>query len=230
MQPGLSVAADRLSFRRALRILNALIKALGKRGFAVSVTKGERRAKDTTRVTIQGVDVAFRLLKRKKRVERGPTKWEKNSTWRTGPYVDRKPSGRLTFEIENWHARGGRKTSTNGKKQRIENRLNQIIVGLIRTAVAEKEWQVQREEERRRRQEAEQGRRELQRLCEEERRREQRLEADAGAWLRARQIGAYVRAASKVPGRYLPDRWESHDQWVMRANSYGNRLDPLSSR
>jgi len=229
MPPGLSVAADRLSFRRALRILNALIKALEKRGFAVSVTKGERRAKDTTRVTIQGVDVAFRLLKRKRRVECEPTKWEMNSTWRTGPYFDLKPSGRLTFEIEDWHLRGGRRTWTDGKKKRIENSLNQIIVGLVRTAVAKKEWRVQREEERRRRQEAEQRRRELQRLREEERRREQRLEADAGAWLRARQIRAYVRAAAKVPGRYLPDRWESHDQWVMWANSYRNRLDPLSS-
>jgi len=229
MPPGLNVSVERSSFGRALRILNALIKALEKRGYTVSVTRGERRSKDTTRVTIQGVDIAFRLFERKKRVEREPTEWEKNSPWRTGPYYDFKPSGRLTFEIEDWHARGARKTWTDGKKQRLENCLNQIIVGLVRTAVARKEWEIEREDARRRRQEEEERRRELERKREEERRRGQQLEADAAAWLRARRIRAFIRAVARVPSRYLPDPWDSHDQWATWAQAYVDRLDPLSS-
>lgn len=121
---GLNVSVGRDSSKRALRIMDALIKALEKRGFQVSL-EGER--KTSVNVEINDQQLAFGITESVKRIERT----DKNE-YRWGREWYYIPTGKLILEIkERFH---GQKVIRDGKSQQLEECLNRFIVLLVQAA------------------------------------------------------------------------------------------------
>lgn len=207
---------------RALRILDALFKALAARGFRVGLSEGDR---PDTHVTIFGHPVRITLEEKMGRVDHVPTKADGSFP----PRWDYVPSGRFTFRIDEWRASGVRKSWSEGKRGPLEGQLNDIIRGLVVVADAKRTCLLAEEREAQARLEA-QRQRELddERRREEEERRRQ-LEREADSWAQAQQLRAFIdeverRASIKgvalAPGSDL-------GEWVTWARRHADRLDPL---
>jgi len=131
----LYVAVTPGSIDRAMRIMDALLRALEKRSYAVS-TDGEREIS----VEVHGERLAFSLMEEVRREEKELTKAElrEHDPWFTKPrpeyhYV---PSGRLSLEIYTGGCDGIRRRWSDGKKQRLERVLNSFVISLLRVADA----------------------------------------------------------------------------------------------
>jgi len=223
-----NVRVTKNSIDRSLRIADALIKALEERHFQVV-------AKDDQDIQIQvlGVDHKIAIEERTLRKPRELTtverkRKEKNPWLFLTQQFEYLPTGKLTLRIEN-HGYGTRQSWSDGKQQRIEDCLNDFVIGLIRASVRiqaarlereqrEKEW----EEEKRLRREAE-----IARKLQEARIGALNLQIDA--WERSKQIRAYIEAvrrkALEQTGSILPE--SDLGRWITWAANYAESLNPV---
>ncbi len=228
---GLDLKVGTDSLERALRIMDALLKALDGRGFTVSVDEKKR-----TTATVLGESVAFALEELVDRTERPLTpaqeKDKARNPWKySRPQYDYSPSGRLSIKITDpsW-GEIGRRSWSDGKKQRIENVLNAFMAALIQAAAAEREHRIQREKWAREQAERERRQREWQRRKQAEERQLWALFTDAECWQKSQQIRAYVQAvqesAERTLGRIEPA--SPLEEWIGWARQQADRLDPLA--
>lgn len=217
---------------RALRIMDALVKALETRGYSVSI---DPKNKDATTVSILGQMLDIRLEESVKRTDHVLTpdekKRQKESYWAYAPRYDFHPTGQLALRIKEW-SNGKRRNWSDGDRRRLEDCLNDFLTGLIQVAAVKKardlEWKErERQGEKERRRQAE----EEQRL-QEEAERLKVLEEEAGAWQRSQRIRSYVGAVKEAVqhqgGNLSPD---SHlERWLVWALEQADRLDPLPKR
>lgn len=141
------------------------------------------------------------------------------------------PSGRLTLELHPgrtiWQ-RGIRRTWRDTTHQHINDCLNDIIVGIVRVADAQRKecasW-VAREAAQ---QDAETKQKIQAELKAKRAARLSKLEADVAAWQEAQSIRSYVTAARK---RILDSAATLHHApaWLDWAEKHAEKLDPLSS-
>ena len=141
----LDVKVSPKSLRRAMLIMDALVKALALRGIPV-VADTESLS---THIVLFDEKVKFGIREVVNRTE--PPKDKKSYSWDYHKY-EYTPTGRLSLMIKEW-CHDIRKTWNDGKKQRIENCLNDFLVGLISCASYEKARTLEREREERLRQE-----------------------------------------------------------------------------
>jgi hypothetical protein len=236
----LNVAVAPAQIDRALRILDAVIKALEARGFAVSTVEGDR---PRTAARVLGERVGFLLYEETKRQERKPTpeekkkdaEWERfGDLWPIPKRYEWVPTGKLALQITDGY--GLRRCWTDRSDRRVEQFLNSFVVGLVRAAETMKQQRVEterrqkeEEERNRRRQEEEQQQREQKRRQREEEARFQLLEGEAAAWVRAQQLRAYlaaVRATQEAHGGVPAG--SALDDWLAWAESRVAALDPLT--
>lgn len=228
----LDIRVEKASRRRALKIMDTLIKALEERGFAVRISKNKENSK--TIVTVGEVELPIRIEEEYERIELPPTESDLRSQrlhdWEPRKRYDYKGTGELALRINpsRWVSLGVRRTWADGKTQRVEELLNQFVVGLVRVAEAKKRWERDREEKRRRREHerriAEMRRR--QRREEQERREE--LKRQATAWSDYRRILEYVAALKKEAERDGPlPAYSPLRIWIEWAESYVEQADPF---
>lgn len=208
-QGRLSLGVDRLdiwigkdSAKRALRIMDALIKGLETRGFPVNL-EGEN--KTSTVVRIHDQKLAFRITESVNRVERADgstSRW-----WRDWDYI---PTGRLALEIkERFH---GQKVIRDGKIQRLEDCLNRFILLLVKSAEIMKvealerearwrEYEIEREKERLARR-----KRELDKV------RTEQLLASAKEWQQCHSMRVYIDAVQENASDEL--KVAETDEWI----------------
>ena len=221
------------SIGRALRIMDALVKALGSRGFTLT---SDAKKKGPLAVLVNGEMLDFSLEETVKRREHELTPAEekkiaKDRWYRFSlPRYDFIPTGKLSLKIQHiWHS-GIRLTWVDGKIQRVEDCLNDFIAGLVRAAAQKKADRAERERREREWEEERRYREERARLCREEQARVEALEKDVGNWHKSQQIRAYVGAvrkdAIKKHGKITPG--SELDEWLMWANQQANRFDPLT--
>jgi hypothetical protein len=218
----LDVHVTRGSLDRALRIMDALLKALEKRGFSVQIVMEGKDAK--TKVRIDEDEVKIRLDERTRRVERKPKSGEK---W-VYPQYGFLPTGHFTLRIDSYLGDGAQLSWSDGKQQRLEERLNDFVVGLVAWAEREKERRQEREHREREWKEAEQRRLESKRRQEEENARIGELERKVVAWVKSGQVRDFVTAvrARMDEADEVEDR-EALERWTEWALAYADRLDPL---
>jgi len=221
----LDVAVSRGSLSRALRIMDALTKALEAQGYTVEVTEprptysyygSSNVTPSVTRVLVGEDWVHFGLSeKRTTAMETQRTSW--GHTWETRVY---KFTGALSLALTNAYWIDVRKTWNDAKVQRVEDCLGDFIAYL--PVVAEK-LKVRRLEEERRdreRQEAERRRQEAEKRRAAEERRIQNLTSTLEQWRLAREIREFVREALALrahpAGRFT---------WALE---YADRIDPLN--
>lgn len=226
----LDISVSEASLPRALRIMDALVKALDARGMPLRI---EPDGKQRTCLTLQGQVLAIRLVENTSRTEREPTEKERQEIKTYGhTYLpDRysyQPTGMLKLGIIQYHNEL-QKVVADGKHQRVEQFLNEFVVKIETEAVRRKREMEHREREHRRWEEQARLRRER----EEERRQEierlKELEDEARNWRRANGIRAYVAAVEAQATREHGSIGSESElgQWIAWARHKADWIDPL---
>ena len=246
------VAAESLD--RALRISDALIKSMEAANLVVEVAALEsteaaprtygpaskERADPPRRITRVRCDdewITFSLIEKVRRVmDPGPAAPAgRAQTWEPRAYTYL-PTGQLSLCVTNADNLGIRTKWQDGKRQRLEQMLEEFVQNLTTIALAfklkreddERRAVAAREAERRRREEElrqyEQAKRQR-----EEKKNAEELEAEVARWKRAQDIRDYVQAASKSLRREhtaSSDEQQARDRlrWALE---YADMIDPL---
>jgi hypothetical protein len=206
---------------RAMCILDALIKALDARRYATTIQRNGESV--ITSVRIIEEDIAISLSEQVNRVERKDEN-RKKSAWSFRQY-DWVPTGNLSLRIQGWSP-GARQSWTDGKKQRLENCLNQFIVGLVIVGEAERVRRLEREERERQYRAAEEERvRELRRQEEEAARARAVIHA-ADQLQIARNVRSYLMQVRESLAHQTDVSLEMRE-WLRWAEEFADRIDPL---
>jgi len=209
------------SLERALRIMDALVKALERRGFRVTISTAE---KPETTVEIFGQRLTIALDERIKRTEHALRDGE-----RFGPKWGYVPSGQLRLTIDEWVVGSARKTWSDGDRARVERQLNGVILGLVVIAVAKRACQQEREREEAARQEAERQRALAEQARREEEERRRVLEHQAESWDKSRRLRAFIdEVERRANAKGVSVAADSQlGAWIAWARQHADRLDPL---
>ena len=233
----LDIRVSKNNLRRALRIMNALIKALSERGFEVRMKKG------ATKVNVLDENLRFGISEELCTIKVEPKNHNLNGYYRFGhSRFDqvRVPSGRLCLtihEVSYWWGNKARKNWCDTKRKALENSLDSFVKGLVKLAVQKKAYgRKEAEEEQRRlemRRQAEKKahqRSKLKHEIQEEKKRISRLITDAENRQKSRLIRQFIidveNENSKDNCCYEPAI--DFKTWAKRAQDQADRLDPLT--
>lgn len=216
------VSPDQLS--RALRIMQALIRALEARGYKVTVeNEGQRRG---TFALVDGQPIQFRLSESVQKVKRPPSaKPDPYRFWeRSNDYF---PRGRLKFVFGDTYSPRTRANWGDMDKALLEDKLHLVIAGMVEQAELDRQAYLIRAEERRNWEAERQRQEELERRRREELEQRAALEAAAGQWAKGEELRAFLRACEAAWG---PCEMGSHQRrWLDWAYQHADRLDPLKN-
>lgn len=225
----LDIHVSQASIPRALRIMNALIKAFEKRGMTLSA---KSTAHFETRVCVRGEELSIGLYEPSKQMPHVLTSSEKKEIEKYGhePFWiekhDYAPSNlfSLLTDTEWTYPTVIMRETPNAP---IEENLNKAIVRLIKIAEAKKAKR--RERERREAEEEEERRQheEIQRRKRQEQEQYEQLLKQVNAWTRSNQIRAFVEAVTASAIREKGSIGSELDQWIQWANQQADRIDPL---
>jgi hypothetical protein len=226
----LNVRVGRQSVGRAMRIMDALIKALEARGSTVSVVERDRTHQTCVRILDETIEIELRegLNRKEKQFTAAELRERERFSW----LRDRKeyqfyPSGNFVFTILEYCGQGVRKVWSDGKRQRLENCLNSIIAGLRAAAEGEKALRLRREQREREWQE-EQRRR----LEEEERQRKEEekikhLEKLVANWNQSQRIREFLSEVEKAAAENPAKETDNLSDWLSWARAYADSIDPI---
>jgi hypothetical protein len=227
---------------RAMCILDALLKALDARGYETLIRPTrDDGGRPATIVKIREDEVPIALTERIDEVKRqdllppgrsrprSPRRW--NAAFDPSPLpprLDLVPSGKYTLRIDLTYLGGIRCTWSDGKQQRVDQRLNDFVVGLVIAAETLKEVRLAREAREREWRAAEARRLEQERLRELEEGRIRALDHAITAWRDAREIREYVAEARQALNEGEPLSPAAPIlAWLEWVESYAARLDPV---
>jgi IS5 family transposase len=232
-RPRLDVSVYPPSVDRALRIMDALLKALEARGWPIDI---EHEGKHSTSTVVLEERVFFFLDEKTARSDHIPTAEEKREarehSWRTPPKWDFKPSGLLRLQIIDANYERTRTVWTDGEKgkQRLEALLNDFLIGAVKAAEGIKRRRAQwaAAEKRRKEEAVREIERQQLRYLEETRARE--LDRQTEAFERVTRIRAYLAKAREAGRVYLPMeavQITTLQGWIDWATTYADRIDPF---
>lgn len=222
-QRGNDISVFPESVDRGLRIMNALFKALAKRGFPVSVDEKNR----ATVVKVLDEQIGIRLEERSRQVRHIPTpaelKEEKQRSYRTYPTFDCFTTGEFSLIITG--AYRNEKVCKDDKKGKIEEKLNDFVIALIKRALQMKDERIRREREEQARREREKRRWELDALIHKEKERVEVLMKQSEAWHESQKLRAFIHAARATCPDINPEG--EFAKWLVWASQQADRMDPL---
>ena len=189
-------------YSRALRIMDTFIKIMERRGHIVKI---ESRCRyDTsprTSVVVQGNDIHIKIFENQ---------------------------SRLTFGFDGYME--GRRNWSDGKTQRIEEKLYEITLKILLVARKRLHQHIKWRIEARKREALERIQAEKERLQREEEERIRHLEMEAENWHKSRFIREYLNAVVD----YVKNKHGGYDEesqfglWLQWAHCHADKLDPLS--
>ncbi len=228
----LDVATSKAALRRALLIMDALLKALEQRGYDV---------KSGPCVTIMDAKLRFNITEQveAKREPADDDNLEGRYEFGFNRFKEKRcPSGRLTLSINEGGAywlNGCRHSWRDTEKKKLEDRLNQFVAGLVEMAarIRQHDEEVAKQNELRRQEEekrAEQARllAEKRKEFKAEKARVDQLVTQAEDWNKSkliRELVEAVRQAHSATGPIAPD--SDIAQWIEWASRQAERFDPL---
>jgi hypothetical protein len=139
----LDVQVFEVTMERALRIMNTLIHAVERAGFTVEVSAtlgGDGTISGySTYAVVHEERIQFSLSEATQEVERPPTDEERaemrRHPWQRGPFYAQIATGELTLQIEgSWDSERHRRTWSDSKHYRLEDRLHSFLRGVLITA------------------------------------------------------------------------------------------------
>lgn len=223
---GLGIRVTPKLLPRALRVMDAFVKAVEARAGRVSIKADDQRE---TCVEFLGVRIPVLLEERVTRTRHVLTEVEHRHPYQA-PRWDYAPTGKLRIKLNEWTSEHLRKRWADTAKRRLEDVLNDVVLGLVVVADATRARRLQREREERERQEAELRRIEAERQRREELERRQRLERQVESWTKAQQVRAFideVERRAKVRGKATEPGTQLGD-WITWARRHADRLDPFT--
>lgn len=216
----LDIEVTKPTLKRAVRIRDTVVKAFEKRGWEISLGKGDDR---NSYVTILGQRVPFGIREPRRQVPIPPAE-----RGRFGAPYREHPSGRLALVLREYWGHSIKKSITETEARPLEDRLNDFIVAAVALAYERAEWERRREESEERRRTEERARLEAQRRREAESVRVRTLEEQAERWHRSRTIREYaaaVRAEAEADG--VSTESGEIAEWLQWAETHARSLDPV---
>jgi hypothetical protein len=222
-------------------IFDALLKALDARGCATSIQPpSQEGARASTVVRIRDENIAIALSERVDVVEHHDEPPKRSvgvrsrESWRpfspppiSIPRRELVSTGQFSLCIEHAYL-GIRCTWSDGKKQRVDQCLNDFIVGLFVAAERLQALRVEREARDREWRAAEERRAQEARRREEQASRVRALDSVLSAWRDARDIRQYVADARAVIDKTADARDDAQVfAWLEWAEAYAAKVDPL---
>jgi hypothetical protein len=228
----LNVSVGRQSVGRAMRIMNALIKALESQGSTVTVVKKDRMRQTCVNILDETLEIELKeiLTRKEKQFTAAQLRDREKSYW----LRDRKeyeffPSQNFALNIVTYCGEGVRRVWSDGKRQRLENCLGSVIVGLRAAAEGVRAVRLERECWERERQENERRRLEEQERRRKEEEKIKHLEQVVANWNQSQKIREFVAnveraiAEAKERNNKVPDLSE----WLAWAYRYADSIDPI---
>jgi len=217
----LDLRVTKKSLYRALRIMDALVKA-------IEVRSGEIETKDRQTLCVMNqAEVRFNLWEKVARSERELTKDERGESYVRDRWIYT-PTGEFTFKIEEWNV--GKKSWKDKKQKPLEDQLNDIMVELITASEIIHARDLEREREEQRRLEAECQRQEMERQRRLEEERLQELETMTALWVKSRDLRAFIEECeSTLSASAEASSDGSQARWLRWALAYTDYLDPFKS-
>lgn len=183
---------------------------------------------------VEGEPLAIRIDERHRQVDHVLTEYEKEQSRRGRlcfpPRWDLVPTGELRLHLLHTNSTSAIRTWKDSAKRPLEEQINAVLLGFLDEAL-----DIKKRREELRRAEIERRRREELAWRQTERRSANaklvhQLEAQAGAWLRARFLRSYLRALKRALGEQtveasLEKQPVDFLAWAVR---YVDQLDPLS--
>ena len=232
----LNIQVTKSSFDRALRIMNALVKAMERRGYELRPRHSSYYGnKHLLAVYVEGEEVLFGLDEKISRQDYTPTPTEQRKLDQRKIYPYQLPrheyiaTRKLTLRFWGWGSNTSRSTWSDAKIQRVENCLNDFLANLYTSAVEMRMDREKREREEQLRREERARKEELVRLRSEEQARVDNLKADASSWKEAQRIRSDIEAVrySVSTGVSTILSGEGLQEWLSWAEQHADRLDPL---
>jgi hypothetical protein len=217
----LNISVSRSEISRALLIFDTLIKEWERIGGTVSVGHKDLNGNFTTALELHGDKVPLELLEI---FERDPTDKERSRWNRT--YL---ATGRLAFQLD-CYADAHRKKWADGKRQRVEEMLDQFIQGVIDVLDFIRQERLDNECIGRQKAKVEDVRDAAKKRVELEEQRRTELSRDARNWESATHLRSYLAAlrAEIAGGKLRATDPEGFAKWLDWADWYVAYLDPLT--
>lgn len=213
----LDIRVGRTSMNRSLNIMDALAKALEARDISVFIKSSEY--KSSTCIKVMGEIFTIDLRESLTRIK-----------VKDDPYssFEFKPNGKLFLRLKSeWGSHIAQ--LSDGKKQKLEDCLNDFVIKLYKEALCERGRRLKEEKERREREERERKEETARRLREQELKRIKDLESEVFNWCRSRDIRSYIKFAEKAyvkrNGSVRPGG--EFAKWKKWAIEQTDRLDPI---
>ena len=217
----LNVQMSKNSLHRALRILDALLKAIETRS-------GEIKVKDRDTLCIMNqAQVRFSLWEEVKRSERELNKEERERSYVPDRWIYT-PTGEFTFKIEEWEV--GKKSWKDKKQKPLEDQLNDVMVGLITASKILRERDLERERKELLRLEQERQYEEMERLQQIEDQHREELDTMSDLWIKSVNLRQFLLECEKTLTTEAPILPEGNEaRWLAWARAYANEINPLTS-
>ncbi len=213
----LDVVVGKENVKRAMRIMDALVRACEERGYAF--VRSTSQQPGALRLSVLGEVFELRLREPSRRTGRA------DSLGRSEYAL----TGQLRLELRNDGGWSEVYTLQDGRNTRIEDKLGRLMLAILREVDERRERARYWAEERQKAQELERRRQE-----EQERRRQE--EADrkaliehAMAWHHSQEIHAYLAAVRKAANdrHGAVEAGSDLDNWLRWAESVADSMDPL---
>jgi len=235
------------SLDRALRIADALVKALAARGYTVEATAPAAAAVDrygreehaakasTTRVRIGDDWIEFGLSEqtRPDPPSMPRPKWatatpEERLAWHDRPIPKQVGTGCLSLHIDRGKYLRTQRSWSDTEKRRLETCLNAVVRGLVTTAEAVRLHRLANDEREREWNEQDRRRREEEERQQKDARRAEQIAKQIDAWRLARDLRAYVAEVTALVGPAELEITGNANEELRWALAYADRLDPLT--
>ncbi|KUG23646.1 hypothetical protein ASZ90_006557 [hydrocarbon metagenome] len=184
-------------------------------------------------LSIRGEELQFRIEEHSKQVEHKKTKSEMIDSARYPHLYERTsydyiPSGKLHLSIIAYTRKPIRKSWHDTESKKIEDLLNEIIIGFIKTADEIRKDRLAREKEEAERLEKKRLYEEKQRKEAEERERFNNLIKQVEAWNQSQAVITFIEHVKGIAIQKYGEIESGSDleQWITWANKIAQKLDP----
>ncbi|MDD2211697.1 MAG: hypothetical protein PHV56_01775 [Clostridia bacterium] len=227
--------------QRAYRIWDTLFKALEQLGYTVKIEspRGQQywnydppASSNVVYFQLGQDKVPVYIREFQQRVPHEPTEKElaekKRYSYTTIPEYDYIYNGKLTFTIDEYHAK--RKSWNDGKIKSIDNEIGDIVIGVIEAIQTVKVRREEREVVEKRRKEQEIRRLELQKKRDMEKERLNLLITKANDFYQAQKLYEYIAAIEKMLPNVQENEQKELTQYILWAKQKADWLNPLVGR
>lgn len=228
----LDVGVSPQQVERALRILDALIRASEARGFRWEI------GKEGTRVSCDEEKIRIRLWETlsKQEIPPPPKTPGRKGRWQTSDdsyYYARYEwisTGRLSIQIDDQVATGARRNWSGTANTPLENKLHEIVVGLPLVAAGIRLAREKHEAWQREWDEQEARRKQTARNAEIQRRLRKRLVHSVEQWEQSKRLQTFCEAARSEIELLEGVARTQGEEWLAWANAHADALNPLGHR